>query len=191
MVGGRGDDTYVVGVAGDVVVENAGEGTDTVQSWAAAYTLPANVENMTLVATSPQTGIGNSLGNRMVSNDYASTLNGAGGNDVLLAGKGGGTLTGGPGSDVFALKAGAAKSVTVTDFDTASDILDLRSMFAATSYHGADPVADHYLAFKASGTGTAVWFDKDGAGSAAPVQVAFLDHITPASLQAQNDWVFV
>jgi beta-glucanase (GH16 family) len=192
MIGGKGDDTYVVGVTGDVVVEKAGEGTDTILSWPTTYTLPANVENMKLVAGFAQTGIGNDLANKLVSNDYASTLNGMGGNDILYAGKGGGVLTGGAGSDIFVLKAGAAKSVTVTDFDPNSgDVVDLRPLFAAAGYHGANPVADHYLGLASSGGGTAVWFDKDGAGPAAAVQVAFLDHVAPTALQAQNDWVFV
>ena len=32
LIGGAGNDTYVVDNAGDVVTETAGEGTDTVQS---------------------------------------------------------------------------------------------------------------------------------------------------------------
>ena len=45
MIGGAGNDTYVVDAAGDVVTEHAGEGTDTVQS-GVTYTLGANVENL-------------------------------------------------------------------------------------------------------------------------------------------------
>ena len=47
LTGGAGDDTYVVDVAGDVVVESAGAGTDTIQTTLATYSLSAlaNVEN--------------------------------------------------------------------------------------------------------------------------------------------------
>jgi hypothetical protein len=39
MIGGIGNDTYVVDNAGDVVTENASEGTDLVRTTLAAYTL--------------------------------------------------------------------------------------------------------------------------------------------------------
>ncbi len=49
MRGGAGDDTYVVDSAGDVVIEDAQRGTDTVR-WTtmATYTLAHNVEYLTL-----------------------------------------------------------------------------------------------------------------------------------------------
>ena len=50
MVGGAGNDTYVVDNVGDVVTESANEGTDTVQS-SVSYTLGANVENLTLTGS--------------------------------------------------------------------------------------------------------------------------------------------
>ena len=42
MVGGAGNDTYVVDEAGDVVTEAAGEGTDTVQSTSAIRSAPTS-----------------------------------------------------------------------------------------------------------------------------------------------------
>ena len=50
MLGGLGNDIYVVDVATDIVTENAGEGIDTVQS-GITYTLGANVENLTLTGS--------------------------------------------------------------------------------------------------------------------------------------------
>ena len=55
MIGGPGNDTYVVDNAGDVVTENAGEGTDTVSRARSSYTLGANVENLTLTGTATST----------------------------------------------------------------------------------------------------------------------------------------
>lgn len=50
FVGLAGNDTYVVDNPGDVVVENPGEGTDTVQATISSYTLGSNVENLTFPA---------------------------------------------------------------------------------------------------------------------------------------------
>ena len=47
MIGGLGNDIYYVDQQGDVVIENAGEGTDTVYAYC-DYTMPANVEILNL-----------------------------------------------------------------------------------------------------------------------------------------------
>jgi len=49
MTGGAGDDIYVVDNSGDVVNENAGEGTGH-RSESITYTLGNNVEKLTLTA---------------------------------------------------------------------------------------------------------------------------------------------
>lgn len=82
LTGGSGNDFYIIG-AGDSVIEQPGEGTDTVQS-SLTYTLGANVENLTLTGTSAITGTGNSLANLMTGNNAASTLVGGGGDDTYV-----------------------------------------------------------------------------------------------------------
>ncbi|MFK4525265.1 Ca2+-binding RTX toxin-like protein [Bradyrhizobium japonicum] len=92
LIGGLGDDTYVVANTGDSVVENAGEGTDTVQS-SVTYTLATNVENLTLTGTSNINGTGNVLDNVVIGNGGNNILTGLGGADMLDGGQGTDTAT--------------------------------------------------------------------------------------------------
>lgn len=87
MAGGRGNDTYVVDQAGDVVVELANEGIDTVVS-GISYTLGANVENLVLAGTSDLSGTGNELANVLAGNAGSNRLDGAAGADTLIGGAG-------------------------------------------------------------------------------------------------------
>ncbi len=50
LVGGFGNDTYIVDNVGDVVVEDFNKGTDLIRS-SVSYTLSANVENGELLGT--------------------------------------------------------------------------------------------------------------------------------------------
>ncbi|RUL95433.1 calcium-binding protein, partial [Rhizobium chutanense] len=100
LKGGAGDDTYVIST-GDIVIENADEGIDTVQTALAAYTLAVNVENLTYAGTAAFTGIGNGLDNVLKGGVAADKLAGAGGDDTLIGGAGADMMWGGTGDDIY------------------------------------------------------------------------------------------
>lgn len=97
--GGTGNDIVVVDSAGDTVNEGAGEGTDSVETNLAAYTLTANVENLEYTGASTFTGTGNALANIIVGGALGDTLDGGDGDDTLGGEAGDDTLTGGLGND--------------------------------------------------------------------------------------------
>jgi Ca2+-binding RTX toxin-like protein len=98
MTGGVGNDTYVVDSASDTVTEAAGAGTDHVQS-SIAYTLGANLENLTLTGSAMIDAIGNALDNKIVGNSGANVIDAGSGNDQVNAGNGNDTVRGGDGND--------------------------------------------------------------------------------------------
>ena len=86
LAGGAGNDTYVIYAGSDAITENGGAGTDLVLA-AASYSLPANVENLTLTG-SATSGTGNALGNQLTGNTGNNTLTGGLGDDNLVGGSG-------------------------------------------------------------------------------------------------------
>ncbi|MDD5244819.1 MAG: calcium-binding protein, partial [Syntrophorhabdaceae bacterium] len=100
IAGGTGNDMYYVDNAGDIVTEAVNEGTDTVFS-SISYTLPANVENLTLTGTLPINGTGNGLDNVLTGNASTNILTGNAGNDTIDGREGADTMTGGSGNDTF------------------------------------------------------------------------------------------
>ncbi|MEZ2133146.1 M10 family metallopeptidase C-terminal domain-containing protein, partial [Sinorhizobium sp. CB9] len=88
MSGGAGDDIYIVDVANDVVIENAGEGTDTVRTAASSYTLSTNVENLTYTGTGSFNGTGNAAANVITGGARSDWLDGKAGADTLIGGAG-------------------------------------------------------------------------------------------------------
>lgn len=91
QTGTSADDTYTVDHGGDVVVEGAGGGTDTINS-SVSYQLPSNVENLTLLGQLDLSGNGNALDNTIAGNS---------GNNRIDGGSGADTLIGGAGDDVY------------------------------------------------------------------------------------------
>jgi Ca2+-binding RTX toxin-like protein len=100
LIGGDHNDFYIVDHSQDVITEKSGSkaGLDSVQS-SVNYTLPANVENLTLTGLADLKGTGSDDRNVLTGNDGSNLLDGKNGNDTLKGGDGDDTLLGGGGVD--------------------------------------------------------------------------------------------
>ena len=87
MYGLAGNDVYFVDNPGDAVIENPGDGNDTVFS-TAHFRLSADVEYLVLQGSADLQGYGNNLGNLIYGNSGNNLLDGAGGADGMVGGAG-------------------------------------------------------------------------------------------------------
>ena len=115
MIGGLGDDTYNVDSSGDVVIEQAGQGTDTVVA-AISYSLGDNVENLTLVGTLDLKATGNALANTLTGNSGANSLDGGLGADHMAGGAGNDTYYVDNASDVVIELSAGGNDLVVSTF---------------------------------------------------------------------------
>lgn len=126
MIGLGGDDTYYVDASGDVVVEVAGGGTDTVRA-SASYTLAAEIEALILTGAATD-GTGNDLANTLTGNALANRLDGGAGADTMKGGAGDDTYVVDNAGDVVIEGAGGGNDTVEITFDytlTAGEIENL------------------------------------------------------------------
>jgi serralysin len=98
MSGGTGNDTYYTSVAGDTLVELAGEGRDTVRTGLSTYTLRDNFEDLTFEGSGNFAGTGNDLANVVIGGSARDSLVGLAGGDQLIGLAGDDSLFGGLGT---------------------------------------------------------------------------------------------
>ena len=186
MKGGNGNDTYIVDNPGDSVIEtNTDSGIDTVKS-SINYTLPRNVENITLTGSKSINGTGNDGNNVLIGNSGNNILNGVSGNNTLDGGLGNDTLTGGSGHNVFRFdtKPSPTNIDRITDFVVEDDTIQLdHSIFSKLTHKGVLDAAYFKIGTAASdnknyiiynpNTG-ALSYDSDGNGLNVSIKIATL-----------------
>jgi Ca2+-binding RTX toxin-like protein len=186
LIGGLGDDLYVIRSPGDNIVESAGEGVDAVRAYR-SYALDAHVEKLYMQNVFTQSGapanlngIGNGLDNTIVGTPFANTIVGREGNDVLKGQAGDDTF-------VFDRAIGANNVDRIIDYEVNGDddtlkfkasvlgggvtagVLDAADFVAGTA---ALDASDRFIFDQASGQ---LWFDADGSGAGAQELLATFD----------------
>jgi Ca2+-binding RTX toxin-like protein len=182
MAGYSGDDTYIIDNAGDVVVEEAGRGSDAVYT-SLSFVLSAGSSVETIGARDNSLTIalnitGNELGNGLLGNNGANVLDGKGGADTLL---------GFAGADTFAfttaIGTGTGNVDLIADFVSGTDKVALDDAIFTGLAPGALSAgafvtgtaaadADDRIVYDAA-TGK-LYFDADGNGAGAAILFATL-----------------
>jgi len=132
LQGGAGNDVYYVRNGGDVIIENAGEGTaDTVLA-TVSYTLGANAQVERLAASDANQTLainltGNAYSHLIQGNNGANVLTGGSGADTLMGYGGNDTLFGGGGADKFVFAHGTGQD-SIGDFVAGTDKIDLTAI---------------------------------------------------------------
>lgn len=200
LAGGMGDDWYWISSSTDRLGEAANAGLDQVSS-TVSWTLGANFENLLLMGAAAVNGTGNATANQIRGNSGNNvlaggqgmdTLTGGNGNDTLIGGLGSDTLIGGSGSDIFRLDASLSSPTAtnvdrIQDFSVVDDTIQLENaIFTAL---GATTGTLNAAQFQTNATGVAMdasdrivyasttgqlFYDADGNGNAAAIQIATL-----------------
>ncbi|ODU32494.1 MAG: hypothetical protein ABS93_00265 [Thiobacillus sp. SCN 62-729] len=123
LIGGEGNDIYYVDNAGDVIVESANQGTDSVFA-SATYTLASNVENLELIGNVSINATGNDLANSITGNTAANDLSGGAGNDTLDGQGGNDMLRGGAGADTYLFGPGSGLD-SIIENDATANVVDI------------------------------------------------------------------
>jgi Ca2+-binding RTX toxin-like protein len=215
LIGGSNDDLYRVDSPTDRLIEEPGAGIDSVES-ECDFVLAANLENLTLVGTAVA-GTGNRLNNTLVGNTLSNRLVGRAGNDVLLGNNGNDTLIGGAGNDQLTGGSGRDKLIggagkdsfyltsarkrdrdTIVDFNAKDDTIFVsqssfsRSLkvgqLASSQFTLGASAADRDDRFIYNRRTGALFFDADGLGGVAQVQIAVIRN---RSLLTRSDIVVI
>jgi len=115
LLGGAGNDTYIVGNPGTIVTELTNNGTDTIQTALASYQLPANIERLVHTGTGSFTSTATAAGEQITGGTGADSLGDGGFANVVLRGGGGAdTFTVTSASTTVTEVAGSAGSTVMT-----------------------------------------------------------------------------
>lgn len=132
LIGGLGNDFYIVDDTGDLVIENTSEGSDLISA-SVTFTLSDNVERLSLSGTGHIDGTGNATANTLTGNIGNNTLDGGAGADTLEGDTGNDTYIVDNANDVVieSVSSGTDQVLASTSYTLSSNIEQLNLMGSA------------------------------------------------------------
>ena len=183
LIGGLGNDIYIINSAVDNIIELVGGGVADRAQISVSFALAAgdNIEFLETTNANAVTALS------LIGNEIAQTITGNAGSNIINGGLGLDNLAGGLGSDFFVfntLPNGTTNRDTITDFNVVADTIQLENtgiftalgamlgildvaLFKNLTTGGAVDASDRILYDDTTG---AVFYDSDGVGAAAAIQ---------------------
>ncbi len=142
-----------------------------------------------------QGGITNALVNVSVNSFQGTsskdTLVGTQYNDTFIGTPGRDILTGLGGKNTYVYNSVTDTGNTITDFKPGTDKIVLTNLLQVIKYVGSDPIADGYIKFTSTKTGSIIQVDPDGSLGSAPARnFLMLDNVSAAQINNPNNFVF-
>ena len=191
MEGFTGNDIYIVDNENDIVIEIENGDSDLVLSFV-NFTLPFEVDNLTLTGDAPINATGNNRNNIIVGNSNNNILNGGWRAD---------RLTGLAGADIFVFQYGESSGNdagnlfdTITDFEIGIDRIDLLTSIGAaiTAPSIFWRSADNSLASTITSLASAVFADADSlTGGSQPLGLNSAALVSSTNPYISGNYIFV
>ncbi|AFZ33690.1 hypothetical protein Sta7437_0068 [Stanieria cyanosphaera PCC 7437] len=165
---------------------NGSNGNDLIQGGKGNDTLSGNDGNDSIIGGEGNDFLTGGRGNDSLRGGKGKdTLSGNDGNDLIAGGAGNDLLTGGKGKDSFYFDNSKEGIDTITDFNVSQDLIKVSGhkfggglvagdVIDPSQFRIGSAAADSSDRFIYNSSNGALWFDADGNGSIAPIQIATL-----------------
>ncbi|HWF63308.1 MAG TPA: family 16 glycosylhydrolase [Rhizomicrobium sp.] len=137
-------------------------------------------------------GSGTSITDPVANGTAGQVLTATAPNATFQAGQNSVVMTEAGGANTFVYTALPYNAGQITNFNPASDKIDVSAMLKAAGYTGTDPFADHTLTLSSDGHGgTELVYNPPGVGTNGhwPINVVDIDNVAAASLNPASDFV--
>src|SRR5581483_1913840 len=143
-------------------------------------------------STGSSGGSGTSINDPVANGTAGQVLTATAPNATFQAGQNSVVMTEAGGSNTFVYTALPYNAGQITNFNPASDKIDVSAMLKSAGYTGTDPFADHTLTLNSDGHGgTELVYNPPGVGTNGhwPINVVDIDNVSASSLNIATDFV--